>query len=292
LIVVALALFATGSVLSAHGQQKEQTPPRLINSLNLVQLLSSSGYKPIQIRDGFWEILELKYRAKNLKTLGATLQWSADNQTVRISVPIGVRNESSDDEEFKSKLADLNKKSKPTELVLHKSRVFAVTDLLTEKLDKDTVAGAIEKTARDADSLYPEIANHVKLLEPSVGAGMASTGPGGGIGFDPNAKVSDSPIKSQTNVPRTVDTKPVILVNAHPRYTDEARREKIQGVVTLRILVDETGSPTRITIVRGLPGGLNESAIDAARKIKFKPAMKDGKPVSFWMVVEMNFSVY
>lgn len=121
---------------------------------------------------------------------------------------------------------------------------------------------------------------------------MASTGPGGGIGFDPNAKVSDSPIKSQTNVPRTVDTKPVILVNAQPRYTDEARREKIQGVVTLRILVDETGSPTKITIVRGLPGGLNESAIDAARRIKFKPAMKDGKPVSFWMVVEMNFSVY
>lgn len=293
LVVVALALIATGSVLSAQAQQKKQSPPRSMTPLNFVELLSASGYKPIQIRDGLWEILELRYRPKNLKALDATLELSADNQTVRISVPIGVRNESADDGEFKSKLIDLNKKSKPTELVLHKRRVFAVTDLITEKLDKDTLVGAIEKTARDADSLYPAIAEHVKLLEAGVGAGMGvGTGTGGGIGDDPNVKVPDSPINSQTNVPRSVDTKPVILVNARPHYTEEARREKIQGVVTLKILVDETGTATKITIVRGLPGGLNESAIDAGRRIKFKPAMKDGKPVSYWMVVQMNFSLY
>lgn len=183
-----------------------------------------------------------------------------------ISVPIGVRNESGDEKEFKSKLVDLNEKSKPTELVLHKRRVFAVTDLITEKLDRDTLVGAIEKTAREADSLYPEIANHVKLLEASVGAGMGvNTGSGGGIGYDPNAKVPDSPINSQTNVARNVDTKPVILVKVQPHYTEEARREKIQGVVTLKILVDETGAPAKLTVVRGLPGGLNESAIDAGR---------------------------
>ncbi|MFY9555774.1 MAG: energy transducer TonB [Blastocatellia bacterium] len=259
--------------------------------LDLVELLSSSGYEPTQIRAGLWEILELRYRPKNLKALNATLERSADNQTVRISVFIGVHNESADDEEFTSKLVDLNKRSKPTELILHKRRVFAVTDLLTEKIDKDTLVGAIEKTARDADSLYPEIAKYVKLLEPSLGPGMG-TGRGGGIGYDPNAKVPDSPINSQTNVARSVDTKPVILVNVQPHYTEEARREKIQGVVTLRILVDETGSPTRISVIQGLPYGLSERAIEAARRIKFKPAMKDGKPVSFWIVLQMNFSIY
>ena len=149
--------------------------------LTVVELLSASGYKLIPIRNGLWEILELRYRPKNLKALAATLQWSADNQTVRVSVPIGVRNESADDDEFNSKLVDLNKRYKPTELVLHKRRVFAVTDLIAEKIDKDTLVGTIEKTARDADTLYPEIAKHVKVLEPSVGAGMvSSTGPGGG----------------------------------------------------------------------------------------------------------------
>ena len=293
LVVAALALIASGSVLSAQSQQKEQSPPKLTTPLNLVELLSASGYKPNQIRDGLWEILELRSQPKNLKALHATLERSADNQNVRVSVPIGVRNESADDEEFRSKLVDLNKRSKPTELVLHRRRVFAVADLLTEKIDKDTLAGAIEKTARDADSLYPEIAKHVKLLEPSVGAGMGvGTGRGGGIGSDPDVNVPNSPINSQSNVPRNVDTKPVILVNVNPQYTDEARREKIQGVVALRILVDETGSPTKISIIRGLPGGLNEKAIEAGRRLKFKPAMKDGKPVSYWMMVQMNFSLY
>lgn len=190
----------------------------MITPLNLVELLSASGYKPIQIREGLWEIAELRYRPKNLKALDATLERSADNQTVRISVPIGVRNQSADDEEFKSKLVDLNKRSKPTELVLHKRGVFAVTDLLTEKIDKDTLVGAIEKTARDADSLYPEIAKHVKLLEASVGSGMGvGTGPGGGIGYDPNVKVPDSPINSQTNVSRSVDTKPLKCAAAEPQ---------------------------------------------------------------------------
>ena len=264
-----------------------------MNPLNLVELLSDSGYKPIQIRDGLWEIPELRYRPKNLKALDATLELSADKFTVRISVPIGVRNESADDEEFKSKLVDLNKRSKPTELALHKRGVFAVTDVITAKIDKDTLVGAIEKTARDADSLYPEIAKHVKLLEVSPGAGMGvGTGPGGGIGYDPNAKVPDSPVNSQTNVFQNVDSKPVILVDVRPHYTEEARREKIQGIVTLRILVDETGSPTKIAVIRGLPFGLNETAIVAGHSIKFKPAMKDGKPVSYWMVVQMNFSLY
>ena len=261
--------------------------------LNLAELLSASGYKSIQIRDGLWEIWELKYRPKNLKVLAATLERSADNQTIRISVPIGVRNESADDdEEFKAKLVDLNKRSKPTELLFHKRAVFAVTDLLTEKIDEDTFVGAIEKTARDADSLYPEMAKHVKLLEASPKGGM-SVGPGrgGGMGYDPNAKDPDSPISPQTNVPSNVDTKPVILGGVRPDYTEEARREKIQGVVTLRILVDETGSPTKVSIIRGLPYGLNETAIAAAHRIRFKPAMKDGKPVSYWMVVQMNFSL-
>jgi len=47
-----------------------------------------------------------------------------------------------------------------------------------------------------------------------------------------------------------------------------------------------------VKVVRGLADGLNESAIEAARKIKFRPAMKDGRAVAMRSLVEYNFSLY
>jgi hypothetical protein len=46
-----------------------------------------------------------------------------------------------------------------------------------------------------------------------------------------------------------------------------------------------------VSVVRGLPDGLTEQAIAAAREAKFKPAMKDGKPVPYWVVLEMGFNL-
>jgi len=46
-----------------------------------------------------------------------------------------------------------------------------------------------------------------------------------------------------------------------------------------------------VRVVRGLPDGLTEQAIAAARQAKFKPAMKDGKPVPYWMVIQMDFNI-
>jgi hypothetical protein len=45
-------------------------------------------------------------------------------------------------------------------------------------------------------------------------------------------------------------------------------------------------------VVQGLPDGLTERAIEAARKIKFVPASKEGKYVSMWMQLEYNFNLY
>jgi protein TonB len=47
-----------------------------------------------------------------------------------------------------------------------------------------------------------------------------------------------------------------------------------------------------IEVVKGLPDGLTDKAIEVAQKIKFKPARKDGKPVSVWVEVEYGFDVY
>jgi len=77
-----------------------------------------------------------------------------------------------------------------------------------------------------------------------------------------------------------------------PKYTKEARKHEVEGTVVLRCVFRANGEVTNISVIRGLPDGLTERAIEAAKKIKFKPAMKDGLPVSMWMQLEYNFHLY
>ena len=58
------------------------------------------------------------------------------------------------------------------------------------------------------------------------------------------------------------------------------------------IIVDWRGIPQNLRIVRSLGMGLDEKALDAVRRYRFKPAMKDGKPVPVMMTVEVNFRLY
>jgi TonB family protein len=94
------------------------------------------------------------------------------------------------------------------------------------------------------------------------------------------------------NGPATsVDTRPIPLNNPQPRYTEEARKNKIQGNVVARVLVSASGQVQKVTITRGLPDGLDEQAIQAAYQLRFKPAMKNGQPVSFWIPVVIEFNL-
>ena len=92
--------------------------------------------------------------------------------------------------------------------------------------------------------------------------------------------------------PREVDTKLQFLSKPAPSYTDAARQNNVQGTVVLRVVFSADGSVGSVTAVSGLPYGLTEQAIAAARKIRFTPAIKDGRPVSVSMLVQYNFSVY
>jgi len=91
---------------------------------------------------------------------------------------------------------------------------------------------------------------------------------------------------------KEVDQKARALSRPHPSYTQAARNRGTTGVVRLTVVFSSTGKVTQIRVVYGLPHGLTEKAVEAARKIKFVPAMKDGKPVSVWMQLEYNFNLY
>jgi len=91
---------------------------------------------------------------------------------------------------------------------------------------------------------------------------------------------------------KEVDTRPRLISKPEPGYTERARRKETTGAVRLQVVFSAIGEVTNIRVVEGLPNGLTEKAIDAARRIKFVPGIKDGKPVSVWMQLEYHFHLY
>jgi TonB family protein len=76
-----------------------------------------------------------------------------------------------------------------------------------------------------------------------------------------------------------------------PRYTEEARKARIQGVVILQAVIDAVGNVTRVKILKGLPEGLAESAVETVEQWRFKPATLDGEPVPVYLNLTVSFSL-
>lgn len=108
-------------------------------------------------------------------------------------------------------------------------------------------------------------------------------GPGGGGGGTDYDKIFSG---------REVTSKARVLSKPEPTYTEAARKNQITGTVVLRAVFSSGGSVTNIHAVSGLPDGLTERAIAAAKQIRFVPATKDGRPVSMWMELQYNFNLY
>lgn len=88
---------------------------------------------------------------------------------------------------------------------------------------------------------------------------------------------------------KDTDVRATITDKPKPSYTKEARRDGVQGFVTLKVLLSARGKIARVRVMKGLPAGLTANAIRAACKIEFKPAMKDGQAVSQWLTAEYVF---
>lgn len=108
-------------------------------------------------------------------------------------------------------------------------------------------------------------------------------GPGGGGGGGDYNRIFSG---------KEVSTKARVLSKPEPQYTEEARKNQVTGTVVLRAVFTSGGQVTNIRAVSGLPFGLTEKAIAAARQIRFQPATKDGRPVSMYIQLEYNFNLY
>jgi protein TonB len=86
---------------------------------------------------------------------------------------------------------------------------------------------------------------------------------------------------------------PVPLLQPDAEYSDDARRKGISGICLIQLIVDAYGMPQNVHIIKSLEPSLDQSAIEAVKKYRFKPAMIDGtRPVPVVVNVEVNFRLY
>ena len=121
------------------------------------------------------------------------------------------------------------------------------------------------------------------------GSGYGSgNGDGNGAG---SGRGSGTDAPPPPAVPR-VTSELKILSKQKPSYTDAARQNGVQGTVTLRVTFLASGGIGGITTISGLPHGLTEQAIAAARNIRFEPKKVNGVAVNVSRPVTFSFSIY
>lgn len=126
-----------------------------------------------------------------------------------------------------------------------------------------------------------------------IGSGIGN-GRGNGIGNGTGDGVGgDPPPVVKKPEPVAVVSEPLkILSQPRPGYTEEARKNNVQGTVRVRVTFSASGQIAGVSAVSSLPYGLTEKAIAAARQISFVPAKKNGVPTAVSKVIEYRFTMY
>ncbi|MCP5114234.1 MAG: energy transducer TonB [bacterium] len=115
------------------------------------------------------------------------------------------------------------------------------------------------------------------------GGGVGS-GKGGGFGPGEGGGVGGGVYRIGGGV-----TPPTLIYKVEPEYSEEARKAKFQGTVVLYVVVDEKGLPRDLKVVRALGLGLDEKAMEAVMKWRFRPGYLNGAAVAVAATIEVNF---
>jgi periplasmic protein TonB len=118
----------------------------------------------------------------------------------------------------------------------------------------------------------------------SGSGGGLGAGKGGGFGPGEGGGVGGGVFRVGGGV-----SQPAVIFKVDPEYSEEARKAKYSGTVMLSVIVDAEGRARDIHVAKSLGMGLDEKAIEAVEKWKFKPGMKGGQAVNVRATIEVNF---
>jgi TonB family protein len=118
------------------------------------------------------------------------------------------------------------------------------------------------------------------------GGGIGS-GNGRGIGPGSIAGIGDGVFRVGGGV-----SAPRVIKEVEPEFSEEARKAKYTGTVLVRVVIGPDGNVRSASVLSPVGMGLDEKAVEAAKQWKFDPARKDGRPVSVYAQIEVNFQLY
>ena len=168
------------------------------------------------------------------------------------------------------------------EPIQHREMPRIVAPLMEVAADSRDVRGLI-----DAARALPASRSRGTGRDSGVGAGAGrgvGEGQGAGIGPGTGAGTGGGPYRPGSGI-----TAPAIRLEVQPDYTEDARRQRIEGEVLLEVIVLADGSIGNIRVLRGLGYGLDEAAIRAMRQWRFVPARRYDVPVDVVVEVAMEF---
>ena len=191
-----------------------------------------------------------------------------------------------------------------------RSRPFAVLED-EDQSSKTLLCAMKEDEGREVLSFY-HVGEVVRIYGKSMGTGMAiltdckvaspqsnvvrltlnaQDYKSANLGAQPPPVVPDTEQSTEVSLASQETTAPIAVSAPDPEYSQEAREKKISGVCVLSLTVETDGSVSNIAVTQPLGSGLDEKAVETIRKWKFKPAMKDGKPVARMIAIQMNFHI-
>lgn len=263
----------------------------------LLALLDQSRYSYVKVSDGVWEV---PATGKNLPTFNIRI--TRANDVVLLIAKLADRKNVTARMELLVKLLEMNHRYDYAKVALTDEMLYVRMDIRARVLDGPELSYAIEQVAKVVDGIYPEVKAFIAANAEPSSRPPGMPGPGTQMIVDPgiprpeparppagNGNDDRADTNSLNSSP--VDSRPVALNNAAPRYTEEARRHKVMGRINLLVLVGEDGMVKQVRVVQGLPDGLDEQAIRAALQLRFKPAMRKGQPVSYWVPMSFDFSL-
>ena len=120
-----------------------------------------------------------------------------------------------------------------------------------------------------------------------MGAGCCGgLGPGQGVGYGPGGPAG---ITGGIYTIGAGVTPPVVITRVDPEFSEEARKAKFSGTVRLEVIVDTEGRVRGIRVVKSVGMGLDEKAVEAVSRWKFKPGTRAGQPVNVRALFEVSF---
>jgi len=114
---------------------------------------------------------------------------------------------------------------------------------------------------------------------------------GGGVGSGEGGSFAPADARPGGGVYRVGGgvSDPTLVYKVEAVYSERAQKAKVQGTLLLYLQVDPSGKAINMRVLHSLGLGLDEKAMEAVKKWKFKPGVKDGRPVTVQAQIEVNF---